>query len=75
MTFSEALNPAPLPPLSYYTNALNQYGYTAANANPTPAANSPESSICMLLALQRGQDGQGSSRKISAAAPFSRTCR
>ena len=64
-SFNEALNPLngnPLPPLSYYTTTLGQYGYTASNviAPPaTPAATSPESSICLLLALQRGEDGPG----------------
>jgi len=66
MTFNEALNPAdgnPVPPLPYYTNTLAPLGYTAAtvtNTPPaTPARTSPESSVCLLLALERGEDGPG----------------
>ena len=62
MTFNEAANPAdgnPVPPLPYYTNTLASLGYTAATVTTTPAANSPESSACLLLALQRGEDGPG----------------
>lgn len=54
--FNEALNPAPMPPLSYYKNTLTVVGYTTANTTtPQPW----ESSACLLLALQRGEDGAG----------------
>jgi prepilin-type N-terminal cleavage/methylation domain-containing protein len=53
-TFNEALNPAPMPPLPYYQNTLTTWGYTTANTTtPQPW----ESSVLLLLALQRGEDG------------------
>jgi prepilin-type N-terminal cleavage/methylation domain-containing protein len=66
--FSEALNPAPtligVPniALSYYQTKLGAVGYTAANTvdNPPGLPYQPqpwESSVCLLLALQRGEDG------------------
>jgi hypothetical protein len=57
--FTEALNPAPLPPLSYYTTKLNALGYTTASTTlPSPYQTQPwESSVCLLWALQRGEDG------------------
>ena len=56
MTFAEALNPAPMPALSTYNLALGQLGYTTANTT-TPQA--WESSVLLLMALQRGMDGNG----------------
>jgi prepilin-type N-terminal cleavage/methylation domain-containing protein len=62
--FSEALNPAPLPALSYYQTKLNALGYfgpSQAGYNtltPSPNPTLPwESSVCLLWALQRGEDG------------------
>jgi prepilin-type N-terminal cleavage/methylation domain-containing protein len=56
--FSEALNPTPLPALSYYQTKLNALGYTTANTISPPYQTQPwESSVCLLWALQRGEDG------------------
>jgi len=57
VSFSEALNPAPLPPLPTYQVALGQLGITAATAPNPPAAY--ESSACLLLALQQSVSGGG----------------
>ena len=56
MTFAEALNPSPMPALSTYQTALGALGYTPANTTtPKPW----ESSVLLLMALQRGMDGNG----------------
>jgi prepilin-type N-terminal cleavage/methylation domain-containing protein len=58
--FSEALSPTPLPALSYYTTKLGAVGLTTTNTLPTNAGYQTkpwESSVCLLLALQRGEDG------------------
>jgi prepilin-type N-terminal cleavage/methylation domain-containing protein len=54
MTFAEALNPAPLPPLAAYQTYLTNLGV----APNTPYGNF-ESSACLLMALQRGVSGAG----------------
>jgi prepilin-type N-terminal cleavage/methylation domain-containing protein len=54
MSFKEAFNPAPLPPLPAYVTYLNSMGITIATP-PTPY----ESSACLLMALQRGVSGAG----------------
>jgi prepilin-type N-terminal cleavage/methylation domain-containing protein len=55
-TFNEALNPAPMPPLTNYVSYLNQLGYTTANTSAT-APQAFESSACLLMALTRGEGG------------------
>jgi hypothetical protein len=55
MTFNEALNPAPLPPLPGYTSYLGNLGILGSS--PTTAY--IESSACLLMALQRGVSGAG----------------
>jgi prepilin-type N-terminal cleavage/methylation domain-containing protein len=54
MTFQEALNPAPLPPLPSYQAYLQSLGYTTGTA-----AQAHDSAACLLLALQRGPSGGG----------------
>ncbi len=64
--FSEALNPAPtlvgVPniALSYYTTKLAALGYDSSKVlpnNPSYVTQPWESSVCLLLALQRSDDG------------------
>ena len=52
--FAEALSTSPLSPDPYYATALGNLGYTTTNTTPTKPW---ESSVCLLLALQRGEDG------------------
>lgn len=54
-TFSEALNPAPLPALPTYQQALTALGITGSSAATAPF----ESSACLLLALQQSVSGGG----------------
>jgi prepilin-type N-terminal cleavage/methylation domain-containing protein len=58
MSFAEALNPAPLPPLPAYVTYLNKMGITGSIAGLAIEDNF-ESSACLLMALQRGQSGAG----------------
>src|SRR5262249_14319221 len=73
ISFSEALNPAPLSPVPAYQTALNQLGITAANAPNPPAAY--ESAACLLLALQQSPSGGGAKLEdlgvSSSIRPFS----
>lgn len=55
MSFNEALNPFPLPPLPGYATYLTSLGIVGT----TPATASIESSACLLMALQRGASGAG----------------
>jgi len=55
MSFNEALNPAPLPPLSGYVTTLTSLGITSSTVASAPY----ESSACLLMALQRGVGGAG----------------
>lgn len=58
MSFAEALNPAPLPPLPGYVSYLGSMGITLANvASLFPTTGPYESSACLLMALQRGVAG------------------
>jgi prepilin-type N-terminal cleavage/methylation domain-containing protein len=54
-SFSEAWDPKPLPPLSYYKTKLTALGYNGTNFFTPPLQ--WESSVCLLWALQRGEDG------------------
>jgi len=58
-TFYEAQYPDPMPPLPYYQQVLSQNGYTMPRANPPPSPQPWESSVLLLLALQRSEDGKG----------------
>ena len=69
-SFAEALNPAPMPPLPYFTTKLGQYGYNTSNVSSSQAANSPESSILLLLELQRGDDGPGLKQEDIGGSTF-----
>lgn len=53
MNFSEAMNPSPLPQLQSYVTYLSELGISN-----TIGANF-ESSVCLLMALQRAQGGGG----------------
>jgi type II secretory pathway pseudopilin PulG len=55
MTFDEALNPAPLPPLQPYVSYLNAVGIT--KSDPSTAALEP--AVCLLMALGRAPGGGG----------------
>ncbi len=55
MTFNEALNPFPLPPLPSYMAYLTNLGIAGSTTPPAPY----ESSACLLMALQRGVSGAG----------------
>jgi prepilin-type N-terminal cleavage/methylation domain-containing protein len=55
MSFNEALNPAPLPPLPAYVAYLKSMGITSSSLQTA----SIESSACLLMALQRGVSGAG----------------
>ncbi|HTU19845.1 MAG TPA: prepilin-type N-terminal cleavage/methylation domain-containing protein [Gemmataceae bacterium] len=55
MSFNEALNPSPLPPLAGYVTYLGSLGITGSTAASAPY----ESSACLLMALQRGVSGAG----------------
>jgi hypothetical protein len=55
MTFDEALNPAPLPPLQGYVSYLQNLGINGSSGLTAPI----ESSACLLMALQRGVSGAG----------------
>lgn len=55
MSFNEALNPFPLPPMPGYATYLTSLGI----AGSTPATATIESSACLLMALQRGASGAG----------------
>jgi len=54
MTFAEAMNPYPLPPLPAYQTFLSKLGVVAGTAY-----GNFESSACLLMALQRGVSGAG----------------
>jgi hypothetical protein len=54
-TFTEALNPAPLPALAGYQAYLKSVGI----AGSTPQTQPYESGACLLMALQRGPGGGG----------------
>ena len=64
---NEALNPAPMPPLSTYSNQLSLLGYTTNN---TTAPQPWESSACLLMALQRGEDGGGVTPEVLGPSSF-----
>lgn len=55
MTFNEALNPFPFPPLQAYVTYLHSLNITGSSAATAPY----ESSACLLMALQRGVSGAG----------------
>lgn len=55
MSFNEALNPAPLPPLPAYVTYLKSLGISGSS----PQTAFFESSACLLMALQRGVSGAG----------------
>jgi hypothetical protein len=55
MTFDEALNPAPLPPLKPYKAYLNGLGVTRSDPQTAPY----ESAICLLMALERSPGSAG----------------
>jgi len=55
MSFNEALNPAPLPPLAGYVAYLKSLGITGSSQQTAPY----ESGACLLMALQRGEGGGG----------------
>jgi prepilin-type N-terminal cleavage/methylation domain-containing protein len=55
MSFNEALNPFPLPPLQAYVSYLSNLGIASSTALTAPV----ESSACLLMALQRGVGGAG----------------
>jgi prepilin-type N-terminal cleavage/methylation domain-containing protein len=55
MTFDEALNPYPLPPLRPYVVFLQNLGVKKS----TPQTQPYESSVCLLMALERAPGGGG----------------
>jgi prepilin-type N-terminal cleavage/methylation domain-containing protein len=55
MTFDEALNPSPLPPLQPYAAFLRGLGVTRSS----PVTRPYESAVCLLLALERAPGGGG----------------
>jgi prepilin-type N-terminal cleavage/methylation domain-containing protein len=63
MSFNEALNPAPLPPLQGYVTYLGNLGITGslpAYGSYQAYPHNFESSACLLMALQTAQGGGGS---------------
>jgi len=55
MTFDEALNPWPLPPLQPYLAYLNGLGITGSS----PQTRDVEPAVCLLMALERSPGGGG----------------
>ena len=55
MTFDEALNPYPLPPLLPYGTYLKSLGVSASSPQTQPY----ESAVCLLMALERSPSGGG----------------
>src|SRR5947209_4257995 len=55
MTFDEALNPWPLPPLQPYVAYLNGLGITGSNSQTRDV----EPAVCLLMALERSPGGSG----------------
>jgi prepilin-type N-terminal cleavage/methylation domain-containing protein len=55
LTFTEALNPSPLPPLPTYKQYLSALGITGSSGAAY------ESSACLYMALKQGQSGAGDS--------------
>jgi prepilin-type N-terminal cleavage/methylation domain-containing protein len=55
MTFDEAINPSPLPPLKPYVDYLNGLGVNGS----APATQPFESAVCLLMALERAPSGGG----------------
>jgi type II secretory pathway pseudopilin PulG len=49
----------PIPPLPGYVSYLNNFGITPAMVSVQPAPQPYESSVCLLMALQRGVSGAG----------------
>jgi prepilin-type N-terminal cleavage/methylation domain-containing protein len=66
MTFDEALNPYPLPPLAPYVTFLRGLGVSGS----TPTTQPFESAVCLLMALERAPGDGGVKPEDMGLAPL-----
>jgi prepilin-type N-terminal cleavage/methylation domain-containing protein len=58
MSFAEAMNPVPLPPLQDYVTKLTK-AFPPSGPPQTNTPSAQERSVCLLMALERGRGGAG----------------